>query len=168
MKKLPIFLSIFLLMTLNVETHNFDMMYVVKHIDLRQTKIKNIASYYGQDYELIKYIYDVSGNYDIDPLLFVSLIQIESSFISNARSDTGAIGYCQITRVAIEDLNVELNRFSPKENILIGVMFLDKLIKRYENITNALVHYNAGTVDEAKGLRYAKRILREYENIKEL
>lgn len=47
-------------------------------------------------------------------------------------------------------------------------MFLDKLIGRYRNITNALIHYNVGTQNREKGERYAKKIFIEFYKLKEI
>lgn len=163
MKKL---LLLFLLITVSVETHNISNAYkLADYEDPRQSEIERIATYYNQDYELIKYIFDVCGNFDIDPILFVSLIKIESDFIEDARSYTGAVGYCQITTIVLMDLNVDLDRRNAKENILIGAMFLNKLIGRYGDITNALKHYNAGS-DLERANKYARNIFREYKRLK--
>lgn len=160
------------LLYFSVETNTFDF-YVYKNmgiIEKQNQQIEKLAIRYRQEYSLIKYIFDISSNYDIDPLLFLSLIKTESDFIADAKSKTGAYGYCQITKIVAQDLNVNLSRKNQKENILLGAMFLNKLKERYGDLELALIHYNAGTKEEYKqnGIRYAKRIFREYKILKEL
>ena len=133
--------------------------------------ISLIADRYNTKDSLVKYVYDISTEYDMDFLLMIALINQESSFIENAVSYVGAVGLCQITGIVLVDLDKKyLNRHNTEDNVLLGVTFLKKLIKRYDNTHNALVHYNAGTKDsyQVRGNAYAKRVLSEQNRLKKL
>ena len=137
----------------------------------RDITISLIADKYNTKDSLVRYIYDVSNDYDMDFLLMVALINQESSFIENAVSYVGAVGLCQITSIVLVDLDKKyLNRHNTEDNVLLGVSFLKKLIKRYGNTHDALVHYNAGTKDsyQLRGNAYAKRVLSEQSRLKKL
>jgi len=130
----------------------------------RDATISLIADRYNTKSSLVRYIYDVSNDYDMDFLLMIALINQESSFIENAVSYVGAVGLCQITGIVLRDLDKEyMNRKNTEDNVLLGVMFLKKLIKRYDNTYDALIHYNAGTKDSYRdrGEAYSKRVLSE-------
>ncbi len=155
--------------TTNLGSKDFDIsecktITVDRSIDL----MKDVAGYYSQDYQLVKYIFDICGQFNIDPLLLIALIRIESNFRANAVSKSDAVGYCQIRTIAIKDIGLDLNRYNHKENIMIGAIFLSKLIKRYNNdIGKALIHYNAGTQKSLakQGEKYAGKVIAEYQNI---
>lgn len=155
--------------TLELDSEHFEITeYKPITIDYSINLMNDIANHYGQSYELIKYVFDICGQYALDPLLLIALIRIESSFIANAVSKSGAVGYCQIKQIAVEDINVELDRYKHDENIMIGAIFLSKLINRYNNdIRKALVHYNAGTRKkwQAQGNKYADKVMAQYNDI---
>lgn len=167
-----LFIFLFSLFGLNLGTQKFDISpYKTITMDYEIELIKDIAIYYGQDYELIKSIFDICEQYDSDPLLLISLIKIESDFVANAVSVSNAIGYCQIKSVALKDIGYDLDKYDPMENIMIGTIFLSKLIRIYDNdVREALIHYNAGTRASIrhKGIIYADNVLNEYANIKML
>lgn len=170
MKKVIFF---FMIITFSVETHNdYNTDYLKdKKIKNREIIIQSVSDYYGQDYDLIKFIFDISGNFDIDPLLVTSLIKIESDFKENAVSKKNAIGYCQITRIANIDVDEKLNRYNKHDNILLGVMFLSKIIKRFDNdINKSLAYYNVGNehINNTSGARYARAVQREYKRLKDI
>lgn len=125
--------------------------------------IGNIAKHYNQDFWLIKDIFDICLQYNVDPLLMISLIKIESDFVPTALSRKNAYGYCQITPIANRDVDPKLNRYNKRENIILGVRFINKLLGLFEgNIENSLRYYNAGHDYTKKGELYAKNIKREY------
>lgn len=90
--------------------------------------------------------------YNLDPSLVASLINVESSYEENAKSNKNAIGLMQIkldTANYIAKLNnkKEVNEnelFVPTTNIEFGCMYLNYLNKKFNNIYTALAAYNAG------------------------
>ena len=96
----------------------------------------------------------------------VGLIKIESSFIPTALSRKNAYGYCQITPIANKDVDPKLNRYDPKDNIVLGVRFISKLLTRFEgDIVKTLRYYNAGNNYNEYGESYADSIQYEYNTM---
>lgn len=168
MKKI---IPLFFIVTFSVETHNFDISNYKVQENEEIILIKNISSHYNQNFWFIKRIFDLCGNFKVDPVLIVALIKVESSFIENAVSRTGAYGYCQITHIANKDIDPALNRYDSTDNLMLGVLFVEKLLNRFGgNITNALSYYNVGTNYKLNsyGKVYVRNIIKEYNNINAL
>ncbi len=168
MKALPLII-VLSFSTLDLGSKHFNILeYEYIKVDYSIDLMKDVASYYGQSFELIKYIFDVCGAFQIDPLLLISLIRIESHFKPNAISKSDAVGYCQIRPIVLRDIKSDLDRYDHNQNIMIGAIFLSKLITRYNgDIRQALIHYNAGTKAsfQKAGSRYASKVTKEYANI---
>jgi soluble lytic murein transglycosylase len=89
---------------------------------------------------------------DLDPALLAAVIEAESKFNPNARSDAGAIGLMQLTpstakgiaqytggsRFRVSDLT------NPDINIRYGAWYLGHLLAKYKSERLALAAYNAG------------------------
>jgi soluble lytic murein transglycosylase len=89
---------------------------------------------------------------DLDPALLAAVIEVESKFNANARSDAGAIGLMQLTpgtakgiaqytggsRFRVSDLT------NPDINIRYGAWYLGHLLAKYKDERLALAAYNAG------------------------
>lgn len=166
MKRIIITICMFFC-TLNLETHNFnnnnDYSFVSNDLSVL---INDIADHYNQDFWFIKYIFDISSGYDVDPILMVALIKVESSFVPTALSRKNAYGYCQITPIANEDVDPNLNRYNPRDNIILGVRFIDKLLDKFNgDIVKSLKYYNAGNAYNKIGESYAESIKNEYYNM---
>ena len=90
---------------------------------------------------------DKKSNY-VTPALALAVAKVESNFNPNALSIKGARGVMQIMpRTGLLEFGVKReDLFKPEINIRIGVLFLDKLIKKYNGqIDIALSHYNGGS-----------------------
>jgi soluble lytic murein transglycosylase-like protein len=85
----------------------------------------------------------------IDPLLVFALIQVESSFDPDARSNRGAGGLMQLREAT---LRRELERgnlpdgdaYDPVTNVRAGVRYLRRLLDAFGREEVALMAYNAG------------------------
>jgi len=85
----------------------------------------------------------------IDPLLVLALIEVESSFDPDARSDRGAGGLMQLREAT---LRRELERsrlpdgdpYDPVTNVRAGVRYLRRLLDAFGREEVALMAYNAG------------------------
>lgn len=83
---------------------------------------------------------EACGAANIDPVLGLSLIQVESSFRADALNErSGCYGYCQLNpRYFPSDL-------SPADNIRTGIKYLSEQLERYDGDAEAaLTAYNAG------------------------
>lgn len=168
MKRTVIILVLFLC-NLNLETHSFNINDYSFPSNDWVTLIKDVANHYKQDFWFIKDVFDICSDYNVDPILIVALIKVESSFIPTALSDKNAYGYCQITPIANEDVDPNLNRYDHRENIILGVRFINKLLDKFDgDITNTLRYYNAGNAYNKYGESYAQSIKYEYNTMHEL
>ncbi len=88
--------------------------------------------------------------YDLDPLLVHSVIQVESNYNPYAISRKGAEGLMQLIPSTARRFGAA-NSFSPRENIDAGVRYLKYLKNIFGDDRLALAAYNAG---EAAVARY--------------
>ena len=94
-----------------------------------------------------------AANYHLDPALLAAVIEAESKFNADARSDAGAVGLMQLTpstakgiaqytggsRFRVSDLT------NPEINVRYGAWYLRHLLDRYHQRERlALAAYNAG------------------------
>ena len=103
-------------------------------------------------------ILDESARRDLDPMLVLAVIKVESGFRDQALSPMGARGMMQIMPETGKYLSEELLRVDgfktrtfmpdhlhdPVLNIKLGVYYLDGLKKQFRNLNLALLAYNLG------------------------
>jgi len=103
----------------------------------------------------------------IDPLLILAVIAIESRFNPIAESDYGARGLMQVVpRFHLEKLaghGGEATLLEPHTNILVGTRILDEYIQRAGSLEAGLQLYNGAADDPARG--YAQRVLAEQQRL---
>ncbi len=97
-------------------------------------------------------IVEYSAQYSLSPTLVASVINVESSYNTQAKSNKNALGLIQIkldTANYVADLNgleniEETDLFNPETNIKFGCMYLKYLINKFEDKYTAIAAYNAG------------------------
>lgn len=103
----------------------------------------------------IKYkneITQIATENDLSPSLVASIINIESGYNPNAKSNKGAIGLMQIklstANYLCEIYNLENTTenelFEPITNLKFGCLYLKYLSKKFKNVNTVLASYNAG------------------------
>ena len=103
----------------------------------------------------IKYQNDIvyySKEYGLEPAVVASVINMESSYKKNVKSNKNAIGLMQIKLDTANYLNdlylnpqlTEEELFNPSTNIKYGCMYLRYLLNKFDNIDTTLCAYNAG------------------------
>jgi soluble lytic murein transglycosylase len=136
-------------------------------------------------------ILDESAKRNLDPMLVLAVIKVESGFRNQALSPVGARGIMQIMPETGKYLSEELFRvdgFQPRDfrphhlddpalNIKLGVYYLDGLKKQFRNLSLALLAYNLGPGEMQNRLEnnidyshdYASMVLtayREYRKVR--
>jgi soluble lytic murein transglycosylase-like protein len=100
--------------------------------------------------ELQEYTYNVCKRYGVDYTLVIAVIEVESAYHYDAKSQCGAEGYMQIipkwhydrmARLNVDDIDC------PPNNILVGVDYLSELTDKYPTEL-ALSIYNRGFRNE--------------------
>lgn len=82
--------------------------------------------------------------YGVEFSLIKAVIKVESSFNPRAVSKKGAKGLMQIIPSNYETLSIK-DPFNPSQNIMGGTLYLQRLLRRYENkLPLVLAAYNAG------------------------
>lgn len=85
----------------------------------------------------------------IESNLLRSVIKRESGFNPRARSRTGAVGLMQLMPHTATAMGVG-DPYDPYDNIRGGAKYLARLMKRFNNVPNALAAYNAGPTAVSK------------------
>jgi soluble lytic murein transglycosylase-like protein len=112
----------------------------------------------NQAWKVSTAILDESARRDLDPMLVLAVIKVESGFRDQALSPMGARGMMQIMPETGKYLSEELLRVDgfktrtfmpdhlddPVLNIKLGVYYLDGLKKQFRNLNLALLAYNLG------------------------
>ena len=90
--------------------------------------------------------------YNLEPSVVASLINIESSYNENAKSNKNAIGLMQIKLTTANYLDEIYDRkliseselFNAKKNIKYGCEYLRYLLDKFDKVYTAIASYNAG------------------------
>lgn len=101
--------------------------------------------------EHIESINKYSKEYEIDPLLILSVIKVESNFDNNAHSHMNAVGLMQVVPETAEWVAErtgtefkEEDLFDADKNIQIGSFYLAYLIDHFQDQDLGIVAYNGG------------------------
>lgn len=132
-------------------------------------------------YNMAEVITEQAKLHNIDPLLIVALIQVESNFKDKALSNKGAKGLMQLlpdTAAYIHAKNDKgikdvSNLFDMETNIKLGTAYMDYLLKKTDgNIEQALTAYNMGPSNMYRAMRknkmpkkYSNKVLTVYNDL---
>ncbi len=130
---------------------------------------------------IAKEVKKAGAKYDIDPMLVLSIIVVESSFDKNATSPLGARGLMQLMPGTAKTLCMEMGiKYNDKvftdieTNVHIGTYYLSKLSSKYNNNMKLyLAAYNRGPSQVDRLLRandnipqsYYSRIVKTYQKL---
>jgi soluble lytic murein transglycosylase-like protein len=92
---------------------------------------------------------EAARNFDVNPLLIDSVIQVESNYNRFAVSPKGAQGLMQLMPKTAQRFGVT-DSFDPKQNIEAGVRYLKFLQDTFQDERLAIAAYNAGEKAVAK------------------
>lgn len=101
--------------------------------------------------EYTDYVKESAEEYNVDPLLILSVIRVESDFKPEAQSHMNAIGLMQLVPETAEwisnKMGIEFDESmlkDPKQNIELGTYYLSYLMNHFGDIDLAVVAYNGG------------------------
>jgi hypothetical protein len=139
---------------------------------LTETQMKALEHYIARKYRVAKQVTDrivesaivVGAELDINPVLILAVMSVESRFNPYAESGAGAQGLMQImTRVHTDKFEKfgegPDDAFHPEINIRVGGQILYDCIRRRGSITNGLKCYVGATTPDDGG--YSKKVLSE-------
>ena len=98
-------------------------------------------------------IREISTEYDLPAQVVASIVNIESSYKTNAKSNKNALGLMQIKLSTAEylknlyNLETEVDEqalFNAETNLKFGCLYLKYLLNKFEDLPTALAAYNAG------------------------
>lgn len=98
---------------------------------------------------------------ELDPLLIVAMMAVESSFNPRAESHAGALGLMQvIPRWHMDKIGEENGPqalFDPRFNVQVGTLVLVEGLQRFGTLEAALQYYNGARNDPEQ--RYTRRVM---------
>ena len=102
--------------------------------------------------DFVRFVYHEAMKNNLDPILAMAVIKVESSFETTVVSPMGAIGLMQVIplvgRYKARELGVawkgEKSLFDPYVNVKIGLAYLMELANRFSDFSLALEAYNRG------------------------
>lgn len=143
--------------------------------------IEDIQSSLTPDEEvhLAHQVYNNSKKHNLDPLLVLALIRVESGFAPKAVSSMGALGLMQVMPATARFVSQRRGwefpgddrLFETSYNVRLATDYLAELIGKFASVEEALIAYNCGEgfVLNSKATGYpmpvgfAKRVLKVYE-----
>lgn len=117
---------------------------------------------------LVMEAYEIGRRTELDPLLLLAVMAIESSFNPFAQSPVGAQGLMQVmTRLhgdKYEAFGGKLAAFDPVANLRVGALVLQEYIKRTGSVEGGLRYYvGAANLPDDGG--YAAKVLAEHARL---
>ncbi len=117
-------------------------------------------------------IHEKAQKYDVDPALVAAVMETESRFRTNARSQVGARGLMQLMPRTGRWMGAN-NLYDPEQNVEAGTKYLKYLSQRFDgNLNKTIAAYNAGegNVKRYNGVppfretrQYVKKVLTRYQ-----
>jgi soluble lytic murein transglycosylase-like protein len=124
----------------------------------------------GVAFDLVSHAHQVGSQLQLDPLLIIAVIAIESRFNPIAESVAGAKGLMQIIPKyhgdKLGEFGGEHAVFDPETNIEVGSQILREYIRRTGNLNIALQMY-AGALGDHED-RYTRKVLNERQRLQQV
>jgi hypothetical protein len=128
----------------------------------------------------------VTGSHNVDPVLVLSIIRVESNFDPNAVSSVGAVGLMQLMPGTAREMGLKVpmyknrkrpnsnptvdERFHPRKNLEAGLKYFRGMLDKYsDNYVLAVCAYNSGPARVKKDIpgirqteRFAAKVMNHY------
>jgi soluble lytic murein transglycosylase-like protein len=122
---------------------------------------------------LAETIVDEARRYEMDPMLVLAVMTVESRYNNFAVSPVGAMGLMQVMPETGEEIAARLGiawagphtLFDPVANVQVGVAYLKLLADRYDHMPTALAAYNWGPGRIDRRLRRGTPVPKEYPRL---
>ena len=106
----------------------------------------------------------------VDPLLVVSLMEVESGYRPGARSAAGALGLLQVRPATAREVAEQrglawsgpAQLFVPEVNVRLGTLYLADLLDQFDDLEHALAAYNRGPTAVSRALSEGGAVPREF------
>jgi hypothetical protein len=148
----------------------------VFHEEMRRVNVAIRREFFSNAVPFGDIIHAKAQKYDVDPVLVAAVVETESSFRSNARSQVGAKGLMQLMPRTGRWMGAR-NLYNADQNVDAGAKYLKYLNARFDgNLTKTIAAYNAGegNVRRYNGVppfretrSYVKRVMSRYEKRKQ-
>lgn len=128
-------------------------------------------------HDLQDYIRELCEKNEIPMSLVIAMIEVESSFRTNAVSSTSDYGLMQINKINHEWLSEKYgitDFLDPYQNVLCGITMLSQHYNRFQDMDKSLMAYNLGAtgakrmwdkgIYETSYTRKIKTVMEVYEN----
>ncbi len=118
--------------------------------------------------EVVRVAYREGGRNDVDPVLILAVVAVESRFNPIAESEQGAVGLMQvIPRLHMDKVaaNGGASILLPHANIAVGTRILKESIRRGGTEAAGLQLYNGAADDDTRA--YANRVLSERRRLED-
>lgn len=139
----------------------------------------------GTQEEISQTVLSLSEQYNINPMLILAMVKVESRFKPAARSNRAAFGLMQVRPIVLKEVGADLeidsaNRHlpltDPRFNLQVGVRYLSLLINRFGSLHKALMAYNAGPTAVSHNYQnrpvphsgYQRKVLETYQEFSSL
>jgi soluble lytic murein transglycosylase-like protein len=122
---------------------------------------------------LAQTIVDEARRYEMDPMLVLAVMTVESRYHNFAVSPVGAMGLMQVMPETGEEIAARLGiawqgphtLFDPVANVRVGVAYLKLLADRYDHMPTALAAYNWGPGRIDRRLQRGTPVPEEYARL---
>lgn len=144
--------------------------------ELSNPRQKALATYLSRKYkvaidateQLVSAAHEAGGKTEVDPLLILAVMAIESRLNPIAESVVGAKGLMQVMpkyhRDKLEAHGGKDAVLDPMTNIMVGSRILREYIRRTGSVESGLQYY-AGALDDTSG-QYAQKVMAEYQRLR--
>jgi hypothetical protein len=149
---------------------------VLHGLDVNLEKYRVLGEYLGRRYrvstevtiDIVAKAYAAGRKFELDPVLILAVICVESRFNPFAESDRGAKGLMQVVPRFHPDkfssLGGEKVAFEPEANITVGASILKEYLRHTGDLGNALERY-AGSAAQESDNRYSAKVTRERDRL---
>lgn len=148
----------------------------VFHSEMRRINVAIRRQFFANAVPFGDIIHAKAQKYDVDPALVAAVVETESRFRANARSQVGARGLMQLMPKTGRWMGAT-NLYNAEQNVDAGAKYLSYLNQRFDgNLTKMIAAYNAGegNVRRYNGVppfretrSYVKRVMTRYQKRKQ-